>query len=402
MFLEMLKLALRAVRRNLLRSFLTVLGVVIGVSAVIAMVTIGNGTAEQVRSEIARLGTDVLFVRPGQRAPGAPAEAAKGFSERDIAALRNQVPGLRAVAPQNVSTVTVVAEGENRRTTVIGTNDDFLAAQDWTIANGRDFSSAAAGGSGDTACILGETVRQELFGENDPVGKNVRVGNVSCAVIGTLREKGESSMGRDQDDIVLMPISAFQRRVGGDSYIESILLAARDGVSTGQVEADVNALLRQRRNIQPGRASDFEVNDMTEIANAVTGTKSHLTGMLAAVAAVSLLVGGIGIMNIMLVSVTERTREIGLRLTVGALERHVLLQFIVEAVVLSLLGGLAGVIIGLGVAYAAVQYLAVPFVVAPTMILGAFAFSALIGIIFGYFPARRAARMNPIEALRYE
>ena len=269
----------------------------------------------------------------------------------------------------------------------------------------RDYGAVPAGPFVFGTPLLGPpraTVRRELFGENDPVGSNVRVGNVSCAVIGTLGEKGESSMGRDQDDIVLMPISAFQRRVGGDSYIESILLAARDGVSTEELEADVTALLRQRRNIQPGRANDFEVNDMTEIANAVTGTKSHLTGMLTAVAAVSLLVGGIGIMNIMLVSVTERTREIGLRLTVGALERQVLLQFMVEAVVLSLLGGVLGVLIGLGVAYAVVQYLAVPFVIAPWMILGAFVFSALIGIIFGFFPARRAARMNPIEALRHE
>ncbi|MAU23486.1 MAG: multidrug ABC transporter substrate-binding protein [Martelella sp.] len=401
MFLEMLKLALRAVRRNLLRSFLTVLGVIIGVSAVIVMVTVANGTAEQVRTEIARLGTDVLFVRPGQRAPGAASEAAKGFTERDIAALRNQIPDLRAVAPQNIADATVVAGGNNRKTVVIGTSDAFLDAQDWTIESGSDFAGAEVAAS-DTACILGATVKQTLFADDDPVGRNVRVGNISCAVIGTLVAKGEAGMGRDQDDIVLMPIATFQRRLGGDSYIESIVLAAKDGVSTQDLKAEVGDLLRERRNILPGRPDDFEVNDMTEITNAVSGTKSHLTGMLAAIAGVSLLVGGIGIMNIMLVSVTERTREIGLRLTVGALERQVLLQFIVEALVLSISGGVAGIIIGLGLAYAAVQYLSLPFVIDPWMIAGAFGFSALIGLIFGYFPARRAARLSPIDALRFE
>ncbi|AJY46892.1 ABC transporter permease [Martelella endophytica] len=401
MFPEMLKLALRAVRRNLFRSFLTVLGIIIGVSAVISMVTIGSGTAAEVRSEIARLGNDVLFVRPGQRAPGAPTEAAKGFTDRDISALRNQIPGLAAVAPQNTSTTTVVAEGNNRRTTIIGTNDDFLAAQDWTVASGGDFTGGS-NGDNDTTCILGATVSATLFGDSDPVGKNIRVGNVSCAVIGLLARKGDSGMGRDQDDIVLMPIATFQRRVGGDNYIESILLSARDGLTTDEVRPQVAALLRERRNIEPGRADDFEVNDMTEIANAMAGTKGVLTSMLGAVAAVSLLVGGIGIMNIMLVSVTERTREIGLRLTVGALERQVLAQFLVEAVVLALIGGLAGIVLGLAVAYAAVQYLALPFVIDYTAIGAAFGFSALIGVVFGYFPARRAARLNPIDALRYE
>ena len=401
MFLEMLKLALRAVRRNLLRSFLTVLGVIIGVSAVIVMVTVANGTAEQVRTEIARLGTDVLFVRPGQRAPGSASEAAKGFTERDIAALRNQIPDLRAVAPQNIVDATVVAGGNNRKTVVIGTSDAFLDAQDWSIESGSDFAGADVA-AGDTACILGATVKQTLFADDDPVGRNVRVGNISCAVIGTLVAKGEAGMGRDQDDIVLMPIATFQRRLGGDSYIESIVLAAKDGVSTQDLKAEVGELLRERRNILPGRPDDFEVNDMTEITNAVSGTRSHLTGMLAAIAGVSLLVGGIGIMNIMLVSVTERTREIGLRLTVGALERQVLLQFIVEALVLSISGGVAGIVIGLGLAYAAVQYLSLPFVIDPWMIAGAFGFSALIGLIFGYFPARRAARLSPIDALRFE
>lgn len=401
MFLETVKLALRAVQRNFLRSFLTVLGVVIGVSAVIAMVTIANGTTAQVRAEVSRLGTDLLFVRPGQRGPGGPSTDAKGFSERDIAAIRNQVRGLRAVAPQNESNVTAVYGGENRATTVIGTTNDFLDAQDWSIASGRPFSDQENAGS-ETACILGKTVSSALFGDNDPVGSNIRVGSISCAVVGLLRAKGDSGMGRDQDDVILMPIKTFQRRIGGESYIDSIILSARDGVTTESVEADVTALLRQRRNLGLGRPNDFEVNDMTQIADTMTGTTKVLTGLLGAVAAVSLLVGGIGIMNIMLVSVTERTREIGIRLAIGAFRRQVLLQFLVEAVVLSVLGGIGGIILGLALAYGVVQYLQVPFVASPLVVISAFAFSALIGIIFGYFPARSAARMKPIDALRHE
>ncbi|MCZ7450373.1 ABC transporter permease [Agrobacterium rhizogenes] len=402
MFFETSRLALRAISRNLLRSFLTVLGVVIGVAAVIAMVTIGNGTTEQVKSELSRLGTNMLFVRPGQFGPGRASTEAKRFDDRDVEAIRNQITGIRAVAPQNRSSAaTVIFGGKNHQTSVIGTTNDYLIAQDWTIALGRDFQPAEDRG-GQIGCIIGETVRQELFGAENPVGQTIRVSNISCPVIGVLARKGQSGLGDDQDDTIIMPLKIHQRRIGGTTTISSIMVSAQDGVSTAKVQSDLQNLLRERRRIGIGREDDFTVNDMTQIASAMTGTTTLLTGLLGAVAAVSLLVGGIGIMNIMLVSVTERTREIGIRLAIGALEKQVLTQFLVEAVMLSAFGGLVGILTGLGLAYAVVGYLNVPFVTSPSIIFLAFAFSAAIGVIFGYFPARRAASLSPIEALRHE
>ncbi|MCZ7939929.1 ABC transporter permease [Agrobacterium salinitolerans] len=402
MFFETSRLALRAISRNLLRSFLTVLGVVIGVAAVIAMVTIGNGTTEQVKSELSRLGTNMLFVRPGQFGPGRASTEAKRFDDRDVEAIRNQISGIRAVAPQNRSSAaTVIFGGKNHQTSVIGTTNDYLIAQDWTIALGRDFQPAEDRG-GQIGCIIGETVRQELFGAENPVGQTIRVSNISCPVIGVLARKGQSGLGDDQDDTIIIPLKIHQRRIGGTTTISSIMVSAQDGVSTAKVQSDLQNLLRERRRISIGREDDFTVNDMTQIASAMTGTTTLLTGLLGAVAAVSLLVGGIGIMNIMLVSVTERTREIGIRLAIGALEKQVLTQFLVEAVMLSAFGGLVGILTGLGLAYGVVSFLNVPFVTSPSIIFLAFAFSAAIGVIFGYFPARRAASLSPIEALRHE
>ncbi|MBU1315557.1 ABC transporter permease [Pseudorhizobium marinum] len=400
MFFETAKLAWRAISRNLLRSFLTVLGVVIGVAAVIAMVTIGNGTTAQVQSELARLGTNTLFVRPGQWGPGRASTEAKRFEDRDIEAMRNQISGLRAVAPLNRGSATVIAGGENRSSSVIGTTNDYLVAQDWDLASGRTFLPAEE--RGQAACIVGETVRRELFGAADPVGQTIRVSNISCPVVGLLSAKGQSGMGDDQDDTVIMPLKLHQRRIGGTNTISSVILSAQDGVSTAKVQSDVESLLRERRRIGVGRDDDFSVADMSQMAAAMTGTTTLLTGLLGAVAAVSLLVGGIGIMNIMLVSVTERTREIGIRLAIGALERQVLTQFLVEAVMLSIFGGVAGILTGLSLAYGVVSLLNVPFVTSPMIIFVAFAFSAIIGVVFGYFPARRAAQLNPIDALRHE
>ncbi|PZU87713.1 MAG: multidrug ABC transporter substrate-binding protein [Shinella sp.] len=401
MFLETVKLASRAIFRNMLRSFLTVLGVVIGVAAVIAMVTIGNGTTAQVTAEISKLGTNLLFVRPGQFGPGRASTEAKKFNERDVQAISDQIGGLRAVAGVNQSTQTAIYGGENHSTSVIGTTGDYFVAQDWDLASGRTFLVSEERG-GQAVCVIGETIRRELFGSTPPLEKNIRVGAISCQVIGVLARKGQSGMGNDQDDVIVMPLKVFQRRISGSSDVSSMILSARDGVSTSKVQADVERLLRERRKIIAGRQDDFSVNDMTQMAATLTGTTTLMTGLLGAVAAVSLLVGGIGIMNIMLVSVTERTREIGIRLAIGALEKQVLMQFLVEAVTLSLAGGIIGILLGLGLAYAAVSYMSVPFVASPSIILLAFAFSAAIGMVFGYFPARRAAQMNPIEALRHE
>ncbi|MGI2031932.1 ABC transporter permease [Rhizobium panacihumi] len=401
MFFETTKLAWRAISRNLLRSFLTVLGVVIGVAAVIAMVTIGNGTTAQVQQELSRLGTNTLFVRPGQWGPGRASSEAKRFVDADVEAMRSQISGLRAVAPVNRGTATVIAGGANHSTSVIGTTNDYLIAQDWDMALGRNFEPTEDRGS-QAACIIGETLRKELFGSANPVGQTIRVSNVACPVVGVLASKGQSGMGDDQDDTVIMPLKLHQRRIGGTTTISSITLSAQDGVSTSKVQTDVQNLLRERRRIAIGRDDDFSVNDMTQIASAMTGTTVLLTGLLGAVAAVSLLVGGIGIMNIMLVSVTERTREIGIRLAIGAVERQVLTQFLVEAVMLSVFGGATGILTGVALAYGVVTYMSVPFVPSPTIIALAFAFSAAIGMVFGYFPARRAAQLNPIEALRHE
>lgn len=401
MWFETVKLAWRAISRNMMRSFLTVLGVVIGVAAVIAMVTVGNGTTAKVQDELARLGTNTLFVRPGQWGPGRASSEAKRFTDNDVQAIRDQVGGLRAVAPINRGTATVIAGGANRSSSVIGTTNDYLVAQDWDLAAGREFLPNEDRGS-QAACIIGETVRRELFGTAGAVGLTVRVSNIACPVVGVLAAKGQSGMGDDQDDVVIMPLKLHQRRIGGTTTIGSIVLSAQESVSTAKVQSDVENLLRERRRIAIGRDDDFSVNDMSQIAAAMTGTTVLLTGLLGAVAAVSLLVGGIGIMNIMLVSVTERTREIGIRLAIGALETQVLTQFLVEAVMLSIFGGITGILAGLALALAVVNYLQVPFVASPTIIALAFFFSAAIGVIFGYFPARRAAQLNPIEALRHE
>jgi putative ABC transport system permease protein len=401
MLLETLKLALQAIRRNALRSFLTVLGIVIGVAAVIAMTTIGNGTTAKVTADLAKLGINRLSVRPGQYGPGRASSEAKAFTMDDVEALKSQLFGVRAVAPVSRKSLTVIYRGHSRVTVVTGTNLDYFITQNWKLAAGRQFLKGEMR-AGRAVCIIGDTVREELFGSLDPIGRNMRLQNVSCEVIGLLDAKGESSGGTDRDDVVLIPLRAFQRRLAGDADVDRIYVSARDNVDTAKVQADIERLLRERRNIGRNQPDDFTVRDMTELARTRTGTTVVLTGLLGAVAAVSLLVGGIGIMNIMLVSVTERTREIGIRLAIGALEGQVLLQFLVEAVVLSLFGGTIGVVFGLGLAWLATNGLHVPFIVEPKIVLMAFGFSALVGIVFGYFPARRAAHLDPIEALRHE
>ena len=401
MLVETVKLAIQAILRNALRSFLTVLGIVIGVGAVIAMVSIGRATTAKISADLAKLGSNLLFVAPGQFGPGRASAEARQFTARDIEALRAQLRGVRAVAPIVSTSVTAIYGAESRTTTVVGTDNDYLVTQDWTLEAGRPFLDGEIR-SGRAACIIGETVRKELFGPLDPVGRNMRVKNVSCEVIGLLRAKGQSSFGSDRDDVVLMPLRAVQRRLIGNTNVSRILISAQDGVETAKVQADIERLLRERRKIGPNTEDDFTVRDMKEVLQTQTATTSVLTGLLGAVAGVSLLVGGIGIMNIMLVSVTERTREIGIRLAIGAQEAQVLMQFLVEAVVLSLFGGIVGILLGLGLAGLASAGMRLPFVVDPTIVVIAFLFSAAVGVVFGYFPARRAAQLDPIEALRHE
>ncbi|MEB8388459.1 ABC transporter permease [Rhodobacteraceae bacterium KMM 6894] len=402
MIWETVRLAIQAIFRNTLRSILTVLGIVIGVAAVIAMVTVGQGSSDQVTADVEKLGTNVLMVLPGagRMGPGNNFVSA-ALTLKDVEALVDQISSVRTAAPYNQTTLNAVYATEDTRTTIAGTDARYLDVVDWPVVLGRGFLPAEER-SGRAVCILGETVRQELFGNTDPIGETVRLKNVSCEVIGLLETKGASSFGSDQDDIVLMPIKAFQRRVTGSTDVSMIYVAAADNVSTDRTVVEIEALMRERRRIGEGEEDDFNVRDMKQLASMLTGITDVLTGLLSAVAAVSLLVGGIGIMNIMLVSVTERTREIGIRLAVGATGNQVLLQFLVEAIVLSMIGGLVGILLGLGLAAVASNFMAIPFSPDPIIVAIAFLFSAAVGVIFGYFPARRAARLDPIEALRHQ
>ncbi|HEY7644667.1 MAG TPA: ABC transporter permease, partial [Hyphomicrobiales bacterium] len=379
MLFEAFKLARQAIQRNALRSFLTMLGIVIGVAAVIAMVTIGNGTTAKVTADLAKLGSNLLFARPGQFGPGRASTDAKPFNVRDVEALKSQLLGVRAVAPVAQKSVKVVYRAENRTVIVTGTDNDYLVTADWLLAAGRQFLDGEVR-AGRAACIVGQTVREKLFGYADPIGQSLRVGNVSCEVIGLLDTKGQSSTGTDQDDTVLLPLRAFHRRIAGNTDVGTILVSAKEGIDTAKVQVDIERLLRERRHVAPGAEDDFSVRDMKQLVQTTVGTTTVLTGLLGAVAAVSLLVGGIGIMNIMLVSVTERTREIGIRLAIGALESQVLTQFLVEAVVLSLFGGLIGILLGLGLAWLTTGGLKVPFVIDPIIVIVAFGFSALVGV----------------------
>ena len=403
MFRETLLLALRAIRRNALRSILTALGIIIGVAAVTALVTIGNGTTQSVVSGVSKLGSNLLSVRPGEPGgrPGGARSTAKPFKVADVAAIADQVPNVAAAAPVAAGSTTAIAGNENWSTSVTGTDNAYFAAGQWTLAGGRFFTDTELR-SGSAVCVIGETVRRHLFGRADPLGETIRLQRIPCQVVGLLATKGAGGFGRDQDDAVVVPLRMFQRRIAGNTDVGFITVAAAEAASTAQVKRDVELLLRERRRIGPRERDDFSVFDMTEISTTLSGITTVLTGLLGAVAGVSLLVGGIGIMNIMLVSVTERTHEIGIRLAVGALKRQILSQFLVESTVLSLLGGLIGIALGLGLAGAVVGFLDVPFVFDPMVAAAAFLFSGLVGIVFGYFPARRAAGLNPIDALRHE
>ena len=403
MFLNAIILALREIRRNVLRSSLTILGIVIGVAAVITMVTIGEGATAQVQADISKLGTNLLQVFRGQGfgGPGGARVAAPPFDLTDVQAIENQISGVAAVAPSSNSSAQAIYGNNNWQTSVTGTTDAFLQVRDWALASGRNFSDSELR-AGAAVCILGNTVRRELFENQDPVGSTIRLGKLSCSVIGLLEPKGQSGFGQDQDDLVVIPLRTLQRRMAGNSDVGAILVSARDGVSTEKMQADIENLLRERRKIRAGAADNFNVRDLKEVASAFTSSTRVLTALLGAVAAVSLIVGGVGIMNIMLVSVTERTREIGTRLAVGAMARDVLLQFLVEAVVLAALGGIIGILLGLTAGALATNAFNVPFVLNPSIIILSFTFSAAVGIVFGYFPARRAAQLDPIEALRHE
>ena len=402
MLLNTLLLALRSIRRNLMRSFLTILGIVIGVSAVITMVTLGNGATLAVQNQISSLGTNLLQVRPGQRMgpPGGGGSAA-AFKESDGEAIATQIGGVAAVAPEARAAATLVANGRNWSSSVIGSTNDWLITGNWAIATGREFSPDELR-AGAAVCLIGESVRRELFGSAPALGAPLRVKQISCEIIGILASKGQGAFGNDQDDMVLVPLKTLQRRITGNTRVNTLLVSMQDGSDGTRVIASITQLLRERRKLSSSDEDNFNVLDTKQLADTLSGTTKVMTMLLGAVAAVSLLVGGIGIMNIMLVSVTERTREIGLRLAIGALEREVLLQFLIEAVVLAALGGLVGIVLATVASMGLASLMAVPYTFNLGVNVLSFVFSAFIGVVFGYFPARRAARLDPIDALRHE
>ena len=403
MLLEALRLALNTVFRNKLRSFLTVLGIVIGVASVIAMMTVGQGSTAQVQSDVASLGSNLLMIRPGApgRGPGGGANDAAPLTLADMDALTRHIPDIAAATPSAGKSQTVVFGEMNRTVQVTGTDDNFFGIRGWTLGYGRLFSEGEMR-SGTPVCILGTTTSTALMGEGNPVGTTLRVGKISCEVIGLLAKREASTFGQDDNDAVIMPLKAFQRRIAGNANVQSISVTFRDGASADAVIQQIQSLMRERRHLTGDQNDDFNVFDMKQISSMLTGITGVLTGLLSAVAAISLLVGGIGIMNIMLVSVTERTREIGIRMAVGATERQVLMQFLVEAIVLSLIGGVLGILLGLGLGAIGSYALNIGFVPDYRIIAASFVFSAVVGVVFGYFPARRAARMDPIEALRHQ
>jgi len=397
MFWETVLLAQREIRRNVLRSSLTILGIVIGVAAVITLVTLGSGATRQVADQIGSLGSNMLQLRPGQgfRGPGGASSASDPFKQDDVEAIIRDISNLAAVAPVSSAATQAIVGNENWSTSITGSDNGYLKVRNWALQEGREFSEGDLR-SGRAVCILGSTVKKELFGGQDAIGQSVRLQKIAFQVIGVLESKGQSSFGSDQDDFVLIPLRTFQRRIAGNTDISSVM------ISVARSDAIDEVLMRERRRIAPEDDDDFHVGDMRELMSTITGTTKVLTALLGAVAAVSLLVGGIGIMNIMLVSVTERTREIGIRLAIGALGREVMMQFLVESVVLSCFGGIVGILLGLSAAALGSVALKVPFVFQPGIVVIAFAFSSAVGIVFGYFPARKAANLAPIEALRHE
>lgn len=394
-------LALRQIWRNPMRSLLTVLGIVIGVAAVITMVTVGNGATQAVREQIESLGSNQLMIRPGQRMGPGGSAGAPSFKLEDVDAIANQIAGVKAVAPQRQQSMTVVAQGRNWSTQVIGSSNQYFILDNRQIRQGRYFEPQEEQ-SGAAVCVIGTTIEKEISGSSNAVGQMLRTGQFSCRVVGVLESKGQAAIGGDQDDLVVMPIQTFQRRVSGNTRVSAILVSVDSQIDRALVTESIRLLMRERRSLSDADDDNFMILDTEEIARRVSSTTEIMTMLLGAVAAVSLVVGGIGIMNIMLVSVTERTREIGVRLAIGALEREVLMQFLIEAVVLGAMGGVLGVAIAFIGSFALAATMGVPFIFDPSINMIAFLFAALTGVIFGYFPARRAAQLDPIEAVRHE
>ncbi len=402
MILNAFLIALREIRRNLTRSFLTVIGIVIGVAAVVTMVTLGRGATEAVKGQISKMGSNLLILRPGQ---GWGGWGAPQFNIDDMNAVRDQVPGIASLAPFVQTNVKVVYEENDRSTDIQGTTANYFPIGNWEIAMGRIFSDEEVEEAA-PVCVIGETIRKELFGEGvDPIGQKIRAKTMSLEVIGVTAVKGQGGWGDDLDDNIITPYTTVLRRLSGrgnGNNINQIMISGREGYPSAHIVADVSSLMRERRNVGANEDDNFNVFDSLQLADVISSSTKVMTSLLGAVAGVSLLVGGIGIMNIMLVSVTERTREIGIRLAIGARAREVLLQFLVEAVTLSCVGGVTGIILAYGLCSSLAKVVGAPFLFDPKINVVAIVYSAAIGILFGFMPARRAAALDPIEALRHE
>jgi ABC-type antimicrobial peptide transport system permease subunit len=407
--LAALRSAWRALRANPMRSLLTMLGIIVGVAAVITMIAIGQGATERVQEHMKVLGANVMLVLPGSVNTGGVRQGAQtslALTEADAQAIAIEVPEVQVAAPSSRATVQAVYGGTNWSTPVFGATNDYLEARDWPMASGRPFETAELQGAAKVV-LIGQTVARELFGEQDPLDQVIRLRGVPVTVIGVLARKGQNSWGSDQDDIAIVPISTFRNRVQGDAAgrlkrVGTISVKVRDGHDMKAAEANIAELLRQRMRVQPGADEPFRIRNLTEMLQAQEASSRTMTLLLSAVAGVSLIVGGIGIMNIMLVSVTERTREIGLRMAVGARGRDILTQFLVEAVTLSLIGGAIGVVLGAIATWAVGQFAGWQVSMTLESIALSAGFSALVGVFFGFYPARRAAALQPIQALRHE
>jgi putative ABC transport system permease protein len=404
--ISIIPLAFGALRRNVMRSLLTALGVIIGVGALIVTVASGEGSKAVLQAQLATLGTNLLIVLPGSStlggARGGPGSG-KPLTHADLLAILKGASAARYAAPLDRTVVQVVLDNQNWLTTVYGSTPDFFAIREWSVARGRFFNDSESD-SGAKVCVFGQTVAKQLFGASEPLGQVVRVKSMPCQVVGVLASKGQSSQGQDQDDLVVMPWVTYKSRMMSQDriHVGSILVSAISPDEVSHAQTQVIGILRQQHRQLDGQLDDFTVRNLADLAATQEKAADAQTGMLRNVAAVSLLVGGIGIMNIMLVSVTERTREIGIRLAIGASENKVLLQFLVEAMVLSAAGGLIGIASGIGGALVLASTMGWPFVLSPLWIFVAFGISMAIGVVFGFYPARKAARMNPIDALRFE
>ena len=410
-FVQHFSTALTALRLNLVRSVLTTLGVIIGVASLIIMVSIGAGAQSAIDKQIASLGTNMLQIQSGPANLGGGRRDAVGsvqsLTERDIRALRDQVPSIVAISGQISTNAPLVYGNANWTTQVQGVGAEFLEIRDWPLTAGRVFEASDMT-VGAKVAIVGQTIVREVFEGGDPIGAELRIRNVPFIVIGVLAAKGQAGFGRDQDDVVLVPLPAARARLQGGrarsapDAVQQIYVELSSSKEFANASADIESVLRARRQLDPAEQAPFSVRNTAELVRTRSEAQATMAFLLGATSVISLIVGGIGIMNIMLVSVTERTREIGIRLAVGALEIQVLTQFLVEAIVLAVFGGIIGIILGLGLAGWAAYAMAIPFTTNPSIIALAFVFSGLIGVIFGYFPARRAARLDPIEALRHE